>query len=158
MTPDRDTPILKGARYCSPACNMGCKRAAYNTAMREADKLAKKLGKKLGTNLWEPRVWENCGWHWSVDHKTLPLSIRPTGPTGSGWAVGKAHGYQVWCNTQPQIISKEDSDLTVALTEVMTRAHAQQLLLIKIHVDLNRTLTTLATQSTRSAKPAKIRV
>lgn len=54
-------PVLKGDVYCSLACGGGCKKAEYDRAVEEADKLCKKLGKN-----WKTRVWENLGWHWSV--------------------------------------------------------------------------------------------
>lgn len=45
--------------YCSPACGHGCTLEMYLLAKLKAEKLAAALGKN-----WEPRVWENCGWHY----------------------------------------------------------------------------------------------
>lgn len=52
------TPVLNGEIYCSPRCGCRCKKAAYDKAQAEAVALCATLGPG-----WEPRVWENCGWH-----------------------------------------------------------------------------------------------
>lgn len=56
-------PVLdvSGEIYCSPACGCKCTKAAYDNAVNEAYKLAKCLG-----DSWQPRVWENAGWHFSA--------------------------------------------------------------------------------------------
>lgn len=54
-------PVLKGKRFCSPACGGGCKRSEYDDALKAATLLAKKMGKK-----WKAKVWENLGWHSKV--------------------------------------------------------------------------------------------
>jgi hypothetical protein len=66
----RRTPVRRGDVYCSPGCGMGCKWEKYQEAKHLAAALAKRLGKG-----WEPKVWENLGWHYEA---RLPS-------TGSAW-------------------------------------------------------------------------
>jgi len=63
---DRDwTPrSLPGGKYCSPRCGGAkgwCTRADFDRATKDAATLATRLG-----DGWQPRVWENLGWHWEV--------------------------------------------------------------------------------------------
>jgi hypothetical protein len=48
-------------RYCSPGCGGDCTDAAHRLARRNANRLCDDLGQG-----WEPRVWENLGWHYSA--------------------------------------------------------------------------------------------
>lgn len=60
---------LPGGIYCSPACGGAkgfCKRADFDRATMDAGALAAQLG-----DGWEPRVWENLGWHWEVAKGTV---------------------------------------------------------------------------------------
>ena len=57
----RDMPVLNGKIYCSPRCGCKCTKAAFDRATKEANALAGRMGEG-----WEPNVWENCGWHYSV--------------------------------------------------------------------------------------------
>ena len=57
--------VRKGSIYCAPFCGMGCTFAAFSKATKSGAKLAK----VLGSDDWEPRVWENMGWHWSAVSK-----------------------------------------------------------------------------------------
>ncbi len=59
---------LNGERYCSPACGGHCLREDYDRAVKLANALCKRLG-----DGWKPRVWENCGWHLSVEKGKLEL-------------------------------------------------------------------------------------
>jgi hypothetical protein len=54
-------PERSGNIYCAPACGWGCKWKDYQRAKTRAEKLCKQLG-----NGFEPRVWENFGWHGSA--------------------------------------------------------------------------------------------
>ena len=54
---------LPGGIYCSPRCGGRCTRREFDRATAEAAALAKRMGEG-----WEPRVWENLGWHYEV-HK-----------------------------------------------------------------------------------------
>lgn len=56
------TPRRHGDTYCAPACGRGCTQAEYDDAVKQAERLAARLG--VG---WTTRVWENLGWHWSVE-------------------------------------------------------------------------------------------
>lgn len=61
-------PLHKGPLYCSPACGGGCTWTAFRRAKREAAALCKELGPG-----WEPRVYENLGWHWEVGFGAIRL-------------------------------------------------------------------------------------
>jgi hypothetical protein len=61
-------PVRNGDIYCAPSCGRGCTWAEYQRAEAEARGLAAGLGPS-----WEPRVWENLGWHFDVH---IPASIR----------------------------------------------------------------------------------
>lgn len=54
-------PVRRGAIYCAPFCGYRCTWAAFQKATRDAQALCKRLGKG-----WQPRVWENLGWHYSA--------------------------------------------------------------------------------------------
>lgn len=55
-------PQRRGAVYCSSACGGGCKHADYAKVKAATRNLASALGPH-----WKPRVWENLGWHGSVE-------------------------------------------------------------------------------------------
>lgn len=59
---DRWTPILDGEIFCAPACGCKCKLADFERATTSAAALVAELG-----DGWLPRVWENCGWHFSAE-------------------------------------------------------------------------------------------
>lgn len=60
-TGDRWTPIRDGDIFCAPACGRKCKLVDFECATASAAVLIGELG-----DGWEPRVWENCGWHFSA--------------------------------------------------------------------------------------------
>lgn len=60
-TGDRWTPILDGEVYCAPACGCKCKLVDFKRATASAAALVADLG-----DGWQPRVWENLGWHFSA--------------------------------------------------------------------------------------------
>lgn len=57
------TPVLyaNGTRYCSPLCGAQCTKADYDQAVADGAALAERMGAG-----WEPRIWENLGWHYNV--------------------------------------------------------------------------------------------
>lgn len=65
-------PVLRGRRYCSPACGAGCTHNAFLRAKTKGNDLAAQLGKK-----WKVKVWENLGWHYCVAHRTLGITVYP---------------------------------------------------------------------------------
>lgn len=90
----------RGNRRCAPACGHGCTQEEYERATREAAQLSKVLEQTVGGE-WEPRVWENVGWHWAARQgawKVHPFEYRGKvrsytallGPseTGGIWAEG----------------------------------------------------------------------
>lgn len=60
-TPGGWTPVHDGEIYCSPLCGAECKKADFDAATEQASLLATKLG-----DGWNPRVWENLGWHFEA--------------------------------------------------------------------------------------------
>jgi hypothetical protein len=66
MMSDGWTPKLSadGVHYCSPRCGSGkfCRKEWYDAAVANGDRLARDLG-----DGWEPRVWENLGWHYRAE-------------------------------------------------------------------------------------------
>jgi hypothetical protein len=73
--------------YCSPACGGGCTHREFTDATRRAAKLAARLG-----DGWKPRVWENLGWHYTVelgDAKRGGISIHE-GANGYWYLMGDA--------------------------------------------------------------------
>lgn len=95
---DREKPILKGDVYCSPRCGFGCKKAAYDQAVQEADALAARMG-----DGWVPRIWENCGWNYSVDKGVaLIYPFRDGSATAGSWEV---IGYTVFFNSVKQVVT-----------------------------------------------------
>jgi hypothetical protein len=63
-------PKLNGEVYCSSACGSKCKRADFERATARAEALVKRLGSG-----WEPKVWENMGWHYSARSKSGYLTV-----------------------------------------------------------------------------------
>lgn len=72
--PDRWTPILDGDVYCSPACGGGCKKADFDQATESANALVAQLG--IG---WQPRVWENLGWHYEATKRSATVTADRNG-------------------------------------------------------------------------------
>lgn len=60
----------RGAIFCAPACGAGCTKKAHDAAQRKAKALAKRLGRE-----WKPHVWENLGWHYSVELADRRLQV-----------------------------------------------------------------------------------
>lgn len=69
-TPDRWTPRLNGKMFCSPACGGKCKKADFDLATDGASALVSQLGRG-----WEPRVWENLGWHFEATKRGATVSV-----------------------------------------------------------------------------------
>ena len=67
---DRWTPKLNGKIFCSPACGAKCTKKDFDEATENARVLASQLG--YG---WEPRVWENLGWHFEVTKRDATVSL-----------------------------------------------------------------------------------
>jgi hypothetical protein len=88
--------VRKGHIYCAPFCGGNCTHAAFERATAAAGEVVKQLGSD-----WEPRVWENLGWHWSAVSRDGLIKIHgyPDGtfaaflgenPAGGRW-VGHGH-------------------------------------------------------------------
>lgn len=91
------TPVLKGRKFCSPACGRGCTKAEHDKATRDAAALCKLLGPG-----WQPHVWENLGWHYAAitadgtesgyiqvhpNLATFTVYLNTDGRTGGQWVV-----------------------------------------------------------------------
>lgn len=61
-------PVRLGKYYCAPRCGRGCTWAEFQLATKRAAALCKRLGKG-----WEPRVWENGGWHYQATKETAEV-------------------------------------------------------------------------------------
>lgn len=68
------TPKLSadGEFYCSPRCGGGkfCRKEWYDRAVAEGDALAARMGEG-----WEPHVWENMGWYYSVKKGVVTIRV-----------------------------------------------------------------------------------
>lgn len=71
---NRWRPVLKGEVFCSPACGAKCKKADYDRVVEAANLLINKLGEG-----WEPDIWENGGWYYSITKGNVKVS--PYGDT-----------------------------------------------------------------------------
>lgn len=71
---DRWTPVHSGDVFCSPACGSRCKRADFERATQRAATLVAMLGSG-----WQPRVWENGGWHFEVARGNATVSVDDDG-------------------------------------------------------------------------------
>lgn len=71
---DRWTPILDGDIYCAPACGCKCKLVDFKRATASAAALVTELG-----DGWQPRVWENLGWHFSAGKGSATVDYSESG-------------------------------------------------------------------------------
>jgi hypothetical protein len=85
--------IRTGTIYCAPSCGFKCKWAAYEQAVIDASELAKSLGDD-----WEPRVWENLGWHYSVETRDRRVNLHPGGVDVKTGKVGR---YTAFLSPEP---------------------------------------------------------
>jgi hypothetical protein len=92
------SPIRDGAIYCSPRCGYKCQHVAFERAHREAENLRASLGPQ-----WTVRVWENCGWHYSLTCGVIDLHVNVEGNPRTGeW---KIRDYTVFIQTKPQFVA-----------------------------------------------------
>jgi len=68
------SPVRKGNIYCSPGCGGGCTWEAYEAAVAHASELCERLGEGF-----EPRVWENLGWHFEAVAHDRRIRVRDYG-------------------------------------------------------------------------------
>ncbi len=83
-----------GGIYCSPACGGNCTEADYRQAVRCSRNLAHHMG-----GGWEPRVWENLGWHYVVEKGVAIIA-----PPGRG-----SEKYTVFFNTSLQVVTTAET-------------------------------------------------
>lgn len=80
---------------CADWCGFGCTKAAHDQAEAEAAALATLMGAG-----WEPRVWENAGWHYEVKKGLASITPDTDGKAiAGGW---KVLGYRAYLDTAPQ--------------------------------------------------------
>lgn len=119
MTQPRDwKPVRRGEIYCSPACGCRCTFERYEAAVSRAQILCERLGEG-----WEPKVWENVGWHFAAYKGVAHVH----GPYGTA----DRDEYKVYVNTRPQVISEKYVPLLtvkdeVARLVVFALVHAQK--------------------------------
>lgn len=85
--------VRNGDIYCSPACGARCTYKKYEKAVNDAENLVKICTETIG-GIWETRVHENLGWHWSVIQKGTGIDISYGGylATGDYYSVGLGGG------------------------------------------------------------------
>jgi len=64
--------VRKEKIYCAPACGFECTHKAYLKARAKARAALKLLKNKTG---WKVAVWENCGWHTSIQKGGMKIYI-----------------------------------------------------------------------------------
>lgn len=69
----RWAPVRRGRIYCSPGCGFDCTYAEYKKQCEIANTLAARLGGSAEG--WEPRVWDNLGWHHEVTKASMTVSF-----------------------------------------------------------------------------------
>lgn len=104
---DRSTPKLDGDIYCSPACGCGCKKAAFDQASESAQAIAKLLGQG-----WEPKVWENCGWHFAVEKGIASVTLDEHGRCAGVFMFEMSETNRVWM----QEVGDDPRDVVTALS------------------------------------------
>ena len=119
------TPVLDGGIFCSPACGGACTLAAHDIAQSRAKALAGRLGKG-----WEPKVWENLGWHFRAVDPSGTLKVHPSSGRQRWTAYlggSDAGGRWVESGTTPEAairavrkVAEKDRDLIETIL-VMTR-------------------------------------
>jgi hypothetical protein len=87
-----------GGVYCSRACGCGCTRASYDRAKERAALLAT-VANRIWKG-WRPRVWENGGWHHSVQRVVRGRVVAEVHERKE-YAVGRAvETMRFWCDIQ----------------------------------------------------------
>jgi len=75
--------VEEGDVYCAKRCGRRCKRSAYDRAVKEAEELCKLMGEG-----WEPRVWDNLGWCYSIGKGVAEIYPSRIGDNGTpGWKI-----------------------------------------------------------------------
>ena len=80
-------PVHRGKIYCSPRCGGKCTHAAFLKATRDAEALAKRVG-----DGWKPRVWENLGWHYSIQKEGCEIYPH----------INKSKVFEYWADFHPK--------------------------------------------------------
>lgn len=126
------TPVLDGDVYCSPRCGFRCKSGAHGQAVVESSALANRLGPG-----WAARVWENCGWNYSVERGVVVIHVsRDQGGIREGW---KIRGYICFINTHPQFVSKNHPTPEAAFADALGQMQTAFDSLTASVGDVNRT-------------------
>lgn len=89
----------------------GCTWSEHMQAREEAEALVKRLG-----HGWQPRIWENGGWHYEAIRGVCEVKPSRTRRGGELWTVD---GYTAWIQTRPQYISGIQRTPEEALREAM---------------------------------------
>jgi hypothetical protein len=100
MACDWTPKIQPGGIYCSPRCGGRCKRVDYDRAVTDAAALAARMG-----DGWQPKVWENLGWHWQIEKGTA-LDGHAVGDALLEINPNRGGGYTAWFQGAKQFIAE----------------------------------------------------
>jgi hypothetical protein len=109
---DRDTPILDGDVYCSRRCGCRCKKADYDRALEGAQAIVGLLGRG-----WSARVWENCGWHFSVNKGIATVTLDEDGLYDVLFDFTMSETNRVWMSTKGTDVRAAINELSAELEE-----------------------------------------
>lgn len=70
---ERKPSVGQGETKCSPDCGRGCTQAEYDAAYKAGTQALCLAIHKSGVG-WTLRVWDNLGWHWSLERGTWSLT------------------------------------------------------------------------------------
>ena len=123
---ERWTPVQDGDIYCSPACGFKCTLQAYSAAVRACADLCATMGAG-----WEPRVWENAGWHYEARKGNSHVSytkhdgtynawLQPATHVGSTCAQFIVHGEKTPLAALDKALAKCQDHIDVCLAEMKT--------------------------------------
>jgi hypothetical protein len=99
-------PVRDGDTYCSSACGGRCTWGAYERACAAGAELAAGLGP-----LFEPRIWENIGWHYAAHTADRCITIHTHAGSNDYTAYvnadGKGGGRWLGHGTTPRAALRE---------------------------------------------------
>lgn len=123
----RRTPVLKDDKYCSPWCGCGCTKKAYDDAVEKSNQLCKQLGVN-----WKPRVWENCGWHYTVklSVKNGYIEVHSRSANGNYWIDSRL----------PEQFEVTTSDIHKGIKQVLNKSYSESEKSINTVNELNKLL------------------
>lgn len=131
---DRWKAVRKGGTYCAPACGRGCTHDEYVKALQKGKNALKLLKNKEG---WKVRVWENLGWHVSLEKGGMSLHISEFTPGKIEYSVlfsadGRGGGESFWTmknedsySTDPNVVIQRQIMIAQKFVRQCTKAIEQ---------------------------------